>query len=253
MKLQKPGILATSDSCFCKTYERLVNSNNEQKKQKVMRKLFFIPIIGLFMMFTGCPVEEVEEPEKVYEKKAKVAVLVADGFHDGEAYMPIGYLANKGIYSVVIGPEKGVVKAYNSDFTIKIHKAVEDVSVDYFDALIIPGGHAPSKLREYEEIVDWVKEFYKTGKTIAAICHGPQVLITAGVLEGKKATGFGGIKEELEEAGVVYKDKSVVIDENIITSRTPPDLYDFSRAIAKNVMPEKWEKHKIDKKTLVSG
>ncbi len=214
-----------------------------------MKKLLFIPIIGLVMMFSGCPAEEVEKPEKVEKhKKGKVAVLVGEGFHDGEAYMPIGYLTNMKFHTLVIGPERGIVEAYNSDFTIKIHKGVDEVSVDYFDALILPGGEAPSKLRENEKVVDFVREFYKTGKTVAAICHGPQVLITAGVMEGKTATGFEGIKDELEEAGVEYKDEAVVIDGNIITSRTPPDLYDFSRAIAKSIKPEDWKKEKVDKK-----
>lgn len=214
-----------------------------------MKKLLFIPIIGLFMMFVSCEAEVEKEVDK-HKKVAKVAVLVTEGFHDGEAYMPIGYLTNKKVHTVVIGPETGKVKAYNSEFTIWIHKAIEDVSVDYFDALIIPGGHAPSKLRENEDVVKFVRKFYKTGKPVAAICHGPQVLITAGVMEGKTATGFSGIKEELLEAGVDYKDESVVIDGNLITSRTPPDLYDFSRAIYKSLDPEKWEK-KVEKKEKV--
>ncbi len=201
------------------------------------------------MMFSGCEVEEPEDVDKP-KKMAKVAVLVTEGFHDGEAYMPIGYLTNKKVHTLVIGPETGKVKAYNSDFTINIHKTIKDVSVDYFDALIIPGGRAPSKLREDEAVVGFVREFYKSGKPVAAICHGPQVLITAGVMEGKTATGFEGIKEELLEAGVDFKDESVVIDANLITSRTPPDLYDFSRAIYKSLDPEKWEK-KVEKKEKI--
>ncbi len=208
-----------------------------------MRKLFLFPIIGLVMMFTGCA----EEPEVKEPKKTKVAVLVDEGFHDGEAYMPMGYLNNKGIYNVVIGPEKGKVTAYNSDFTIKIQKGIAEVDVDRFDALIIPGGEAPAELREDDAVIQFVQEFYETGKPIAAICHGPQVLITAGLLEGKTATCFEGVQEEMEEAGVDYVDESVVIDENIITSRIPDDLYNFSRAIAKQIMPEEWKDEKADK------
>ncbi len=220
-------------------------------RKKDLKKLISIPLVVLVLMFSGCPAEEVEKErkeekektEKVEKhkdlKKSKVAVLVTEGFHDGEAYMPIGYLANKGIFSLVIGPEKGIHKSYNSDFTIKVCKEVGEVSVDYFDALILPGGRAPSKLREDEGVINFVKDFYKTGKPIAAICHGPQILITAGVLEGKTATGFKGIKDELIEAGVNYKDEAVVIYENIITSRTPPDLYKFSRAIKKSISEKK--------------
>ncbi len=201
-----------------------------------MKNLLFTPIIAVVLMISGCEAELEEKDKPKDPEKLKVAVLVTEGFHDGEAFMPMGYLANKGAFMIVIGPEKGTVKAYNSDFTINIQKAVEDVSVDYFDALIIPGGEAPAKLRKNEKVVDFAAEFVESGKTVAAICHGPQVLITAGVLEGRSATGFEGIKDELEEAGVNYKDEPVVKDENIITSRTPPDLYDFSKAISKSIM-----------------
>ncbi len=167
-----------------------------------------------------------------------IAVLTGEGFHDGEAFMPMGYLVNRGAAVTVIGVETGLATAYNSDFTIHVEKTVEDVSVDQFDALILPGGEAPAMLREHEEVVDFARDFYDSGKKIAAICHGPQILITAGVMDGKNATGFEGIREELEEAGVNYRDESVVIHQNLITSRTPPDLYDFSLAIEQSIMLE---------------
>ena len=214
-----------------------------------MKKLFLIPIIGIALMLAGCLAETEEKMEKPKKDvdKAKVAILVGEGFHDGEAYMPLGYLTNKGYKVVVIGPEKGIVTAYNSDFTIKIEKAVEDVSVDWFEALILPGGQAPADLRENEAVVEFVKEFFETGKTVAAICHGPQILVRAGVIEGKTATCFEGMKDEYIEANVEYVDESVVIDENLITSRTPPDLYDFSRAIAKSIKSEDWKEKKEKK------
>lgn len=176
-----------------------------------------------------------QQEEKVVEKidpRYRVAVLVTEGFHDGEAFMPIGYLTNLGARVTVIGPRTGTVKAYNSDFTIRIEKAVAEVTVDDFDALVIPGGRAPAKLREDDAVVAFVRDFFETGRPTAAICHGPQVLVTAGVLEGKTATAFGGIREELEAAGVNFLDQSVVIYENLITSRVPPDLGDFCAAIA---------------------
>ncbi len=190
--------------------------------------------MGLFIFLSACQPEVRHKPDVV--DKTKIAVLVDEGFHDGEAYMPMGYLTNRGAYMMVIGPETGLVTAYNSDFTIMIQKSIEDVDVDHFDALILPGGQAPARLRENEAGVDFVRAFFNSGKTVAAICHGPQVLITAGVMEGVDATGFGGIREELEEAGVNYLDESVVIYNNLITSRTPPDLYDFSEAIKQAVL-----------------
>lgn len=203
--------------------------------------LMLLAVISIFI-FAACETEKETEKEKTMKDKkahATIAVLVAEGFHDGEAYMPMGFLQNQGYKVRVIGPEKGTVKAYNSDFTINIEKAVKDVNVDDFVALILPGGRGPAVLRENEEAVKFAKEFFESGKVTAAICHGPQVLITAGVMDGKTSTGFGNIQEELEEAGVTYVDESVVIDGNMITSRVPKDLYDFSKAIADAIKEQK--------------
>ncbi len=183
-------------------------------------------------MFTACQTSEDKKgTEMKKEQPIQIAVLVGEGFHDGEAYMPIGYFTNLGAELTVIGPEAGTVKAYNSNFTIDIEKAVSEVSIHDFDVLILPGGQAPASLREIDEVVVFARNFFLSGKPTAAICHGPQVLITAGVLEGKTATSFPGIKDELEEAGVNYLDEKVVVDGNLITSRTPPDLFDFVTAI----------------------
>ncbi len=195
-----------------------------------------IPVLGLLFVFSACQPEVHHETEHLVP--VNVAVLTGEGFHDGEAFMPIGYLVNRGATVTVIGAETGIVTAYNSDFTIHIEKTVEEVEVDDFDALILPGGEAPSALREHESVVDFARNFYDSGKTVAAICHGPQILITAGVMDGKNATGFEAIKDELEEAGALYHDESVVIHDNLITSRTPPDLYDFSLAIEQAIMLE---------------
>ena len=199
-----------------------------------MKKMMIVPLLALVLLFSACQ-HEVREQLAVGEP-LNIAVLVDEGFHDGEAYMPIGYLSNRGAELTVIGPERGLVTAYNSDFTILIQQAVHEVSVDDFDALILPGGQAPASLREREEVVEFARDFFETGRVVAAICHGPQVLITAGVMHGKNATGFSGIQEELEDAGVNYHDESVVIDGNLITSRTPPDLYDFALAIEQAVL-----------------
>ena len=201
------------------------------------KKRFLIPALmaALVMLFSACESRVGDVVMEEPEIRTKVAVLVAEGFHDGETFMPIGYLLNQGYDITVIGSEPGTVKAYNSDFTINIEKSVSDVSVDDFAALILPGGRGPSVLRENDEVIEFVSAFWQTGKVTAAICHGPQVLITAGVMEGKTSTGIGGIKDELEEAGVNFVDQSVVVDGNLITSRMPDDLYDFSRTIHEEI------------------
>jgi protease I len=203
------------------------------------RKRFFMMLLTMIFATAMVSCNEVKETETTEEMKqqdkqmmGRVAILVAEGFHDGEAYMPMGFLLNQGYEIMVIGPEVGTVKSYNSDFTIEIGKSVRDVSPDDFDALILPGGKGPALLREIPEVLDFVTAFNATGKTIAAICHGPQVLITAGLVNGMTCTGVEGIQGELEDAGAVYIDQSLVKDGNLITSRVPKDLYDFSKAIA---------------------
>lgn len=131
----------------------------------------------------------------------------------------------------VIGPETGRVKAYNSDFEIVVQKKVGEVSVDEFDALVLPGGRAPAALREDPTVVEFAKNFFNSGKPVAAICHGPQVLARAGVLKDVTTTAVGSIRGELEEVGANYVDEALVIDGNLITSRVPGDLPVFSKAI----------------------
>lgn len=177
-----------------------------------------------------------EEAEVITEQDLSgkhVAILVGEGFHDGETYIPMGYVANLGAEVTVIGLKPGVHKAYNSDITAKVHASVNDVSVDDFDALIIPGGHSPNWLRQHEDIVNFTRDFFNTGKPVAAICHGPQVLITAGVLEGRKATCFPAVDEEIKGAGAEYQDVPVLQDGNLITSRIPDDIPVFVKTLTK--------------------
>jgi len=192
-------------------------------------------VLTLGTLFTACsPGTGKSEEEPV----SNIAILLTGGFHDAEAYMPLGYLVNKGYDVTVIGPEKGMVKAYNSDFTIVVERDMDEVSTDDFAVLIIPGGHAPAALRKDQAVVDFVKAFFETGKPVAAICHGPQVLITAGVMEGMTSSGYSGIRKELEEAGATYIDQALVTDQNLITSRVPADLAVFCRAIGESL--EEW-------------
>ena len=158
-----------------------------------MKKMYFVVLPLLVLLLSGCA-DQVEEAEVFYDQP-QVAVLVTEGFQDAEAYMPIGYLTNQGMDITVIGPDTGRVKAYNSDFTIDIKIAVEDLTVEGYDALILPGGQAPAALKENSTVVAFVKEFFETGKPVASICHGPQVLAAAGVLEGKTCTAVGSVQK----------------------------------------------------------
>lgn len=165
-----------------------------------------------------------------------IAILIGEGFHDGETFIPMGYMLNMGATVTVIGVKPGIHKAYNSDIIAKVHKSVKDVSIEDFDALIIPGGRSPNWLRQYEEVLDFTRKFFNTGKPTAAICHGPQVLITAGVLKNLEATCFPGMRDELKKAGVNYHDSAVVRDKNLITSRIPDDIPMFCKTIAEAIV-----------------
>jgi len=203
-----------------------------------MKKLYVMMITALTMgtVFTACSSGTGRSEEKPVPN---IAVLLTEGFHDAEAYMPMGYLVNKGFDVTVIGPEKGLVKAYNSEFTIVVERDMDELVTDDFDVLVIPGGQAPAALREDPAVVAFVRAFFETGKPVAAICHGPQVLITAGVMEGMTSSGYSGIREELESAGATYMDQALVTDKNLITSRVPADLAVFSRAIGETL--EDWK------------
>ncbi|MFW5803410.1 MAG: DJ-1/PfpI family protein [Verrucomicrobiota bacterium] len=167
-----------------------------------------------------------------------VGVLIADGFHGGETRGPIEYLRERGATVLPIGIEAGEVKSGKQSYTIE--RTVDQPQlVDDLDAVVIPGGNSPKKLRQVDAVLEFVRAFAASGKPLAAICHGPQVLISAGVLDGRRATcvvvedrEYFDVRDELTEAGAEYRNEPVVSDGNIITSRLPQDVPRFSAAIA---------------------
>lgn len=173
--------------------------------------------------------EKIEPAQQLAGKR--VAILIAEGFHDGETLEPKSFLEERGAEVVILGPEPGEVKAYNSEQMVTIEKAVNEAQVEDFDALVLPGGKGPAVLKEHEAAVNFAGEFLKSGKPVAAICHGPQVLIAAGVIEDRTLTCTSSVAEEIQAAGGEYQDEPVVIDENLITSRGPGDLPAFNEAI----------------------
>lgn len=160
----------------------------------------------------------------------KVAVLVEDQYQVLEVWYPYLRLREEGITTVLVGTGK---KEYKSK---EGYPAVEELTIkgaraDDFDAVVIPGGYAPDILRRHEEINKFVKYMFQKGKIAAAICHGGWVLVSAGILKGKKVTGFSAIKDDLINAGAEYLDKEVVVDGQLITSRNPYDLPVFCKEI----------------------
>jgi protease I len=170
-------------------------------------------------------------------KKAKlhgtaVAVLVAQDFEDSELASPVQALREAGAEVVLVAEDAGVeYTGKNGEVTVTSDVAAADVTPAQFDGLVIPGGHAPAELRTDPHMTGLARKMVLAGKPVAAICHGPQVLITARVLEDRKATCYSAVAEELKGAGARYRDRAVVKDGNIITSRNPDDLPQFNAAI----------------------
>lgn len=159
-----------------------------------------------------------------------IVVVVTDYFEDSEYSEPVEAFKDKGHKVINIGFEANkTVKGKNQKSQVTIDKSIDEVKVADFDALLIPGGFSPDILRADDRFVNFVREFAKSGKPIFAICHGPQLLITADVIKGIKMTGYKSIVQDLKNAGVIFEDKSVVVDKNFVTSRTPNDLPDFIR------------------------
>jgi protease I len=169
----------------------------------------------------------------------KVAILVDSFFEQAEFEEPIRRLENEGIQVDVISGDEMKLQgmqhtAMGDKFTAD--SLIENVSPEDYDALILPGGVVNSdKLRMNPKARAWVKNFFSNGKTVAAICHAPWLLVSAGVIGGRKMTSYETLQDDIRNAGGQWTDKSVVVDQNLITSRTPDDLDDFNEAIIESL------------------
>ena len=162
----------------------------------------------------------------------RVAMLVEDEFEDRELTGPLDALRAAGATVTVVGPNKGAsYRGKRGDATVTSDLAAGDARMRDFDALVIPGGHAPDKMRLRHAMVDLARDAMEAGKPVAAICHGPQLLISANALRGRTLTCWPSIAIDVMNAGGLYVDKPVVEDDNLITSRKPDDVPVFSDAI----------------------
>ncbi|MEM1964778.1 MAG: type 1 glutamine amidotransferase domain-containing protein [Candidatus Caldarchaeum sp.] len=160
----------------------------------------------------------------------RACILAGPEFEDLELHYPLIRLKEEGYQVTVVGPERAIYNGKHG-IAVQAEKSIDEVKPDDFDILVIPGGWAPDRLRRNRKIVEFVEKFFNAGKTVAAICHGPQLLISAKALKGYTATCAAAIKDDVENAGAKYVDKPVVVDRNLITSRGPSDLHVFVRAI----------------------
>ena len=172
-------------------------------------------------------------------KGKKIAILATDGFEQAELIEPKKALSEAGAETVVIAPKGGEIKGWNvKDWgeSVSVDKTLADANPNEYDALVLPGGVLnPDHLRMDPAAVNFVKQFVATGKTTAAICHGPWTLLEAGALKGKTVTSWPSLKTDLKNAGANWVDQEVVVDGQFVFSRKPDDIPAFNRAIIESI------------------
>jgi len=160
----------------------------------------------------------------------RIAVLAEDDYQELELWYPVLRMREAGAQVSIVGPKAGTYKS-KMGYPVTADTGIDQVSAGDFDAVIIPGGYAPDRMRRHPKMVDFVREMHRQGKVVAAICHAGWVPASAGILRGKTATSFFSIKDDMVNAGANWVDREVVVDGNLITSRKPDDLPAFCREI----------------------
>lgn len=162
----------------------------------------------------------------------RIAVLVADGFEQVEMTEPVKALKQAGAKVEIVSPASAQVtghKHLDKGDSFPVDVPLERAEPDGYDGLLIPGGvHSPDQLRMNDRALGFVRSFFESGKPVAAICHGPQLLISAGVVDGCEMTGYKAIQVDLENAGATVHDREVVVDQGLVTSRSPDDIPAFN-------------------------
>lgn len=164
----------------------------------------------------------------------KILILSADRFEDPELTVPLARLRDAGMQVDVGSFAVGTIYGKHGE-RVHADRAFADIDPGDYDALLLPGGKAPALLRRNSQVLALVRHFFEADKPVAAICHGPQILISAGVLAGRAVTAYRGVAHELVEAGAHYRDTEVVVDGNLVTSRIPADLPAFLREFLKKL------------------
>lgn len=164
----------------------------------------------------------------------RVLIISADNFEDTELLVPYYRMLEEGHTVDVVSMKKGRIKG-KKGYEVTANKELNDIIPNGYDLMILPGGKAPGAIRKEKKALDIARHFFDNNKVVAAICHGPQTLISAGLIKGRRATCYKSVAPEMKEAGVIYEDREVVVDGNLITSRQPSDLPAFMREIMKKV------------------
>ncbi len=166
----------------------------------------------------------------------KALIISADSFEDTELLVPYYRLKEAGVKVAVASLKRGAIEGKHG-YAVMADKTLEEINPEDYAILILPGGKAPEKVRKEPKALEIARHFFARQKPVAAICHGPQILISAGLLQGRHATCYESVAEELKAAGARYEDREVVVDGNLITSRQPDDLPAFLRELMKQLGP----------------
>jgi protease I len=172
-------------------------------------------------------------------KGKRIAVLVDDFYQEMEVWYPYYRLIEAGAEVVVVGAKAGATYTSKHGYPVVATKSYDEVKVEEFDGVVIPGGYAPDIMRRYPRACRFVKDMDAQGKLVASICHGGWMLASAGILKGRKATCFFAIKDDVINAGASYVDAEVVRDGNVITSRKPDDLPAFMQTLLQAIQERK--------------
>ena len=169
----------------------------------------------------------------------RIAIIATDGFEESELKSPKEAMEKEGFTVDIVSENSGSIKAWadgNWGKEYTVDKTIDSVNADQYNALVLPGGVInPDKLRRNENALSFVRDFFKQKKPVAAICHAPQVLISADVVKGRKLTSFNSIKDDLVNAGAEWVDEEVVVDEGFVTSRNPDDLPAFNSKLIEEI------------------
>jgi protease I len=163
----------------------------------------------------------------------KMIILLENGVEDSEFIYPYFRFQEEGYQMIVVAPKEKTIYTGKHGLTFTSELSSASVDIDEYEGVVVPGGHAPDRMRLNKGLVNIVKDAYAKGKVIAAVCHGPQLLIEADIVRGKTLTGWNSIRTDLRNAGAKVVDEAVVIDGNIVSSRSPFDLPAFCKETVK--------------------
>ena len=162
-------------------------------------------------------------------KDKRIAILVDNFYQEMEVWYPYYRLQEAGARIITVGAKANETYTSKHGYPVKSEQSYDAVSAAQFDGVIVPGGYAPDHIRRHPKAIQFVRDTDRQGKLVASICHGPWVLCSAGILNGRRATSFFAIKDDVVNAGAIWEDAEVVVDGNLVTSRKPDDLPAFCR------------------------